>query len=233
MGLFNLLGVPFAWILSMLYKLIGNYGITLIVFTVLTSAAMLPLFASQMKNTGKMAALQPKMAEIQSRYADDKETQNRKLQELYAKENYKPTAGCAPMVIQLIIVFALFAVLRNPLSFKAVANEAFMMATHEKFGWMNDLSQPDPWVMPILAAITQFMVTKATNSAQPGNGQNTMNKMMLYFFPLMLLWLGRSMPAGLCMYWVVRSLISFVQTVVLNKKRAHEMLRAEVEKEFR
>lgn len=231
MGLFNLLGIPFAWVLAQLYKLIGNYGITLILFTTLVSLALLPLMGSQLKNSGKMTALQPKIAEIQTRYADDKETMNRKLQELYAKEHYSPTSGCAPSIVQLIVVMALFAVLRDPLAFTSVVSDSLAVGVHESFLWISDMSQPDLWILPILAGVTQFFTTKASGSMQ-STGSSSMNKMMLYFFPVMLVWLGRSMPAGLCLYWVIRSLISIVQAAVLSKKRRHEALRAEVEREF-
>ena len=239
MQIFSLLGYPFAIVLAFIYKIIGNYGITLIVFTLVIAAAMIPLYAKQIKSTSKMGEIQPKIQEIQKKYANDQQLMNQKLQELYKQENYSPTQGCLPMFIQMFIIMGLFAMLRNPMSFidvtKNAMYEALVMGTHESFLWIKDLSQPDPWILPILTGVSQFFmsfITQKTNPMPQQPGMNSM-KMMQYFFPVMILWLGRSMPAGLTMYWFVRTLFTIGQTFFLNKSREKELLRREVEKEFK
>ena len=231
MKLFNLLAKPFGWILSWIYNLIGNYGISLIIFTIAICAAMIPLYSKQIKSSSRMSEIQPKVQEIQVRYANNRELQNQKLQELYQKENYNPTQGCLPLFLQMFIIFGLFAMLRNPLSY--INNEALQMGVHEKFIWINDLSQPDPWILPILTAVGQFLQSKVSQPAQPQQTGAAMTKMMLYFFPMMILWLGKSMPAGLCLYWFLRSVFSIFQSMILNKGRQREILRMEVEKELK
>ena len=239
MQILSLLGYPFAIILAFLYRLIGNYGITLIVFTLVICAAMIPLYAKQIKSTSRMSEIQPKIQAIQTKYAGDQQTMNMKLQELYKQEHYSPTQGCLPMFLQMFVIMGLFAMLRNPMMFIDVSKnamyEALVMGTHESFLWIKDLSQPDPWILPILTGVAQFLtsfITQKTNPAPQQPGMGSM-KLMGYFFPVMILWLGRSMPAGLTMYWFVRSVFTIVQTVFLNKSREKELLRREVEKEFK
>ncbi len=239
MNILSLLGYPFAIVLAFLYKLIGNYGVTLIVFTILICAAMIPLYAKQIKSTARMSEIQPKIQAIQTKYANDQQLMNQKLQELYKQEHYSPTQGCLPMIIQMFIIMGLFSMLRNPMSFIDVTKnpmyEALVMGTHESFLWIKDLSQPDPWILPILTGVAQFFtsfLTQKTNPMPQQPGMGSM-KMMQYFFPVMILWLGRSMPAGLTMYWFIRSAFTIVQTIFLNKSREKEMLRREVEKEFK
>ncbi len=239
MQILSLLATPFAIILAFIYNLIGNYGISLIVFTLVICAAMIPLYAKQIKSTSRMSEIQPKIQAIQTKYANDQQTMNIKLQELYKQEHYSPTQGCLPMIIQMLVIMGLFAMLRNPMSFIDVTKnpmyEALVMGTHESFLWIKDLSQPDPWILPILTGVAQFLTTflgQQTNPAPQQAGMGAM-KMMNYFFPVMILWLGRSMPAGLTMYWCVRSVFTIVQTIFLNKAREKELLRHEVEKEFK
>jgi len=239
MQILSFLGYPFAIILAFLYNLIGNYGITLIVFTLIVCAAMIPLYAKQIKTTSRMSEIQPKISAIQTKYANDQQTMNMKLQELYKQEHYSPTQGCLPMIIQMFIIMALFAMLRNPMNFIDVSKnamyEALVMGTHESFLWIKDLSQPDTWILPILTGVAQFFtsfLTQKTNPAPQQAGMGSM-KLMSYFFPVMILWLGRSMPAGLTMYWFVRSVFTIGQTIFLNKAREKELLRLEVEKEFK
>lgn len=229
----GIIAKPFGWLLTLIYNLVGNYGLTLIIFTFLICLCLIPLYASQIKGTAKMAEIQPKIQEIQTRYANDRETMNAKLQELYAKEKYSPAKGCLPMLIQMPIIMGLFSLLRNPLAF--IGSEVMIMGVHESFLWIPDLSQPDPWILPILAGVAQFLTTWVSQltSANPNAAMaGGSNKMMMYLFPVMIFWLGKSMPAGLCMYWFIRSLFTVVQTVFLNNARKKALLRAKIEKEL-
>ena len=183
---------PLGVLLSGIYGVIGNYGITLIVFTVIVRLCLFPLYANQIKHTSKMGNVQPKIQEIQKKYANDKEEMNKKMMELYKEENFNPMRGCLPMLIQFPIIVGLFTLLRNPMAYMQNSPE-MIMAVHESFLWINDLSHADTWILPILAGITTFIsftMTQAMNPTPQGNNQmQGMMKMMKYFFPIMIVWM--------------------------------------------
>lgn len=208
---------PLGMLLSYLYGFIDNYGITLIIFTTIVKACLFPLYADQIKHSARMADVQPKMQALQKKYANDKETLNIKMMELYKEEKFNPMRGCLPMLIQMPIIFGLFALLRNPTAF--IESNDMLMAVHEAFLWIPDLSQPDPWVLPILAGISTFISFSQTQqqTAMGDNSMASMMKMMRYFFPVMIVWMGRSFPAGLTIYWFVGTVIQIFQTKGLNK----------------
>ena len=211
---------PLGMLLSGLYGVIGDYGITLIVFTLIVRLCLFPLYANQIKHTAKMGNVQPKMQEIQKKYANDKEEMNKKMMELYQEENFNPMRGCLPMLIQFPIIIGLFSLLRNPMRYMESSPE-MIMAVHQKFFWIHDLSQPDLWILPIMAGLTTFLsfsMTQAqTNPAAADNNQMSgMMKMMKYFFPIMIVWMGRSFPAGLTLYWFIGNLFTMAQSKVLN-----------------
>jgi YidC/Oxa1 family membrane protein insertase len=209
---------PLGMLLSFLYNYIDNYGITLIIFTIIVRLILFPLYADQIKHSARMASVQPKMQELQRKYAHDKETLNMKLVELYKKEKFNPMRGCLPVLIQMPIIFGLFALLRNPMVF--IESNKMLIAVHEAFFWMEDLSQPDPWVLPILAGVATFFYFRLSQQYNAGMTENTMSgvmKMMQFFFPIMIVWMGRSFPAGLTVYWFVGTVIQIIQTAGLNK----------------
>lgn len=213
---------PMGWLLALLYDFISNYGIALIVFTIMVRIALLPLYASQLKSSARMKEVQPKMEAIRKKYANDKETLNIKMAELYKEEKYNPMGGCLPMLIQMPIILALFVLLRNPIAF--ISDSRMLMAVHESFMWIPDLSQPDPWILPIAAGIATFFSYSMTmvNTSASGDmaSMNSMMKMMKYFFPIMIVWMGRSFPAGLTLYWFIGTAFMIVQTFIMNKKKA-------------
>lgn len=211
---------PLGMLLSYLYGFFNNYGITIVVFTVIIRAILFPLYADQIKHSARMADVQPKMQALQKKYANDKEMLNIKMMELYKEEKFNPMRGCLPMLIQMPIIFGLFALLRNPTVF--ISSNTMLMAVHESFVWIPDLSQPDPWVLPILAGIATFFSFSQTQAQTPmgdNNQMGSMMKMMKYFFPITIVWMGRSFPAGLTIYWFVGSVIQIFQTIGLNRWR--------------
>ncbi|WP_417765046.1 YidC/Oxa1 family membrane protein insertase [Sinanaerobacter sp. ZZT-01] len=212
------IAIPLGSLLYFLYSFIDNYAITLIVFTVIVRLCLFPLYANQIKHTSKMQDLQPKMTAIQKKYANDKEMMNQKMQELYQEEKFNPMLGCLPMLIQFPIIIGLFALLRNPIAY--IDNSSMIMAVHESFLWIPDLSQPDSWILPIAAGITTYFsmsLSQSQSQMTAENPANPMMKMMKYFFPVMIVWMGRSFPAGLAIYWFLGNLIQVFQTIILNK----------------
>ena len=224
--LFGFIATPLGYLLSFIYGIVGNYGITLILFTIIVRLCLFPLYASQIKGQIKMQSVQPKMQAIQKQYANNREEMQKRLAQLYKEENYNPAKGCLPMLIQLPIIMGLFALLRNPMQY--IDNEAMIMAVHERFFWIPDLSQPDQWILPIMAGITTFIsfsMTQKQTQAAPGSGSDMtaqmapMMKMMKYFFPLMIIFMGRSFPAGLTIYWFIGNLFTVGQTFLLQRMK--------------
>lgn len=224
---------PMGFLLAFLYNFIGNYGIAIIVFTVLVRLCLFPLYSSQVKHTVKMADMQPKMQALQRKYANDKQTLNIKMMELYEEEKFNPMRGCLPMVIQMPIIFGLFALLRTPLLYMS-DNTSIVMAVHESFMWISDLSQPDAWILPILAGLATFVSFSQTQAQQSTpEGANPAQGMMVamkYFFPVMIFLMGRSFPAGLALYWFIGNLIQIGQNQYLNRMRKKLKEQAEAER---
>jgi YidC/Oxa1 family membrane protein insertase len=217
------------YIMSFIYGLVDNYGLSIIILTILTRVVMLPLYAKQIEYSAKMSVIQDEVKDIQTKYARDQVKANEKLQEIYARENISPTSGCLPMLIQFPIIIGLFTLLRNPLSY--MSQPAMVMAVHESFLWIKDLCQPDNWILPILAGVTTYLTTQATASAGPNAGMNS--ALMKYMYPIMIVLLGRSFPAGLALYWSIGNIFTIGQTLIMNKMREKTDFEAAVEREAR
>lgn len=197
----GILAKPLGYLLTLIYNLTNNYGISILIFTVLVMICLYPFYAKQIKSSMKMSEFQPKMKEIQQKYAKDKELMNQKLMELYQKEGVSMYGGCLPAVVQMIVLMSFFALLRNPMAYMP---DKMLYAVHESFIWIPDLAQPDRWILPILAAIATFISfskSSATNPQMTGAQSTMMTGIMKYFFPVMILWMARSYPAGLAIYW--------------------------------
>ncbi len=212
------------YVMQFIYNFVNNYGLSIIILTFLVRLCLLPLYNKQNKYTAAMADLQPKINDIQTRYAADRNTMNEKLNEVYAEAGISPLSGCLPMLIQLPIIFGLFALLRNPLTYMSGSEMA--AAVHESFLWVSDLSQPDSWILPLLAGITTYFSTASTSEA----GGNSMVAMK-YFFPVMLFLLGRTFPSGLALYWAVGNFFTMIQTYYFMAKKKKKDREKEIEEE--
>ena len=221
----TIIGYPMQWI----YSVVSNYGLSIIILTILVRLCLLPLYAKQIKSSAKMAELQPKMKELQAKYAHNREKLNEEMNNLYAQAGTSPTSGCLPLVIQLPIIYGLFALLRNPLTYMKASN--MIAAVHESFFWIQDLSQPDAWILPLLAGITTYF-TSAVAMGGTENPAGGMMNGMKYFMPIMIFLLGRSFPAGLALYWTIGNIVMIIQSFIFKsrnkKKKAQEEAEAEV-----
>ncbi|MBP3896721.1 MAG: membrane protein insertase YidC, partial [Mogibacterium sp.] len=111
----GIVAIPIGYLLTFIYKLVGSYGISLIILTFIVKLALYPLYAKQIKSTANMSEMSEKSQEIQRRYANDREKMNEEMQKLYAESGFNPASGCLPMLIQFPIIMGLFALLRNPM----------------------------------------------------------------------------------------------------------------------
>jgi YidC/Oxa1 family membrane protein insertase len=209
----NLLGT----LLHVIYNLVNNYGIAIILFTVVVRLALLPLTFKQTKSMKEMQVIQPKIKEIQEKYKNNKEVLNQKVMEVYQKHNVNPMAGCLPLLVQFPILIGLFRALRDPAKYVFGSPEVYA-SINSNFLWLENLSNPDLWILPILAAITTYLSSKMMQpKLKKGQKQDQTQMMMLYFFPLMMLVWGRSFPAGLTLYWVVGNLFQMTQQFFIGR----------------
>ena len=229
----GIIAKPIGYLLALIYRLVGNYGISLIILTVIVKLVLYPLYAKQIKSTANMSDMSEKSKEIQRRYANDKEKMNEEMQKLYAESGFNPMSGCLPMLIQFPIIMGLFALLRNPMKYMP-DDPTLMFANHESFLWIKDLAQPDLWILPIAAGLATFFafsMNSAMTMQQPGANpgqQKAMNAIMKYFFPLSILWLARSYPAGLAIYWAGGQFMQIFFNLRINKIK--DQMNAEKEK---
>jgi YidC/Oxa1 family membrane protein insertase len=232
----GIIAVPLGYLLTFIYNLVGNYGISLIILTVLVKLILYPLYFKQIKSTASMSSLQPKMKAIQEKYKNDKEKMNEEMAKLSKNENFNPMGGCLPTLIQLPILWGLFTLLRNPIRY--IADENMIFAVHQSFLWIKDLGQPDLWILPIAAAVSTYisfaMTQQLTGQNEMMGGQGkSMNMIMKYFFPLSILWLARAYPAGLAIYWAGGQFIQIFFNIRMNKFRAKLKEEQELEEKRR
>jgi YidC/Oxa1 family membrane protein insertase len=211
------------WLLELFYMLIPNYGIAIILVTLVTKFLFLPLTFKSSEATARMQALNPKMAEIRERLKGKPEKMNQEIAELYKKEKVNPLSGCLPLLLQLPIFFALYSLLNDNF---ALRGAVFIP------GWINDLSATETvwefgsftvpivgWsglhLLPFLMVATQFFFTKFTQSPDASQ-QGGQMKMFTYLMPLMMFFLLYETPSGLVLYWTVQNILSVLQQLYIN-----------------
>ncbi len=211
----GLIAGPLGALLKFIFDIVGNYGISIIIFAIVVKLVLVPLTIKQTRSMKQMQEMQPKIKEIQSKYKNDKEKINIKTMELYKEHKANPLGGCLPMLVQLPVIFGMFTALRNP-GLYVFGSEEIYRSIDTSFLWLSNLSDPDLWILPIAAGITTYLST-LTMSA--GKSDNPTQKMMLYMMPAMIIWWGRGFPAGLTLYWVISNLFQAVQQIAINKPK--------------
>ena len=194
-----------AFLLNTTDKYVGNFGISIIIVTIIIKILLLPLTLKQDKSMKEMKKLQPELEKIKEKYANDKQMLNIKTMELYKEHKVNPLGGCLPLLLQLPILFALFGVLRNGI-----------IPKDSSFLWLK-LSVPDPfYVLPVLNGAVSFFQQKLMGSAD----SNPQMKNMMYIFPIMMIMFSLKMPSGLQVYWLTSSILAVVQQYFIMKKGA-------------
>ena len=186
-------------------KYVGNFGVSIIIVTILIKIMLLPLTLKQDKSMKEMKKLQPELEKIKKDYAHDKQMLNIKTMELYKEHKVNPLGGCLPLLLQLPILFALFGVLRNGI-----------IPKDSSFLWLK-LSVPDQfYILPVLNGAVSFLQQKLMGSAD----SNPQMKNMMYVFPIMMIMFSLKMPSGLQLYWLTSSILAVVQQYFIMKKGA-------------
>ncbi|MGB3379257.1 MAG: membrane protein insertase YidC [Allopontixanthobacter sediminis] len=225
---------PIFWLLSKLFSLVGNFGVAIILLTVVIRGLMFPIAQRGFASMASMKAIQPKMKALQERYKDDKPKQQQEIMALYKKEGVNPLAGCLPMLIQIPIFFALYKVLILTIEMR---HQPFIL-------WIKDLSAPDPamilnlfgllpftppsflgiGVLAVLLGLTMWMTFKLNPAAMDPMQQQIFNIM-----PWMLMFVMAPFAAGLLVYWVTSNILTLAQQSYLYSK--HPQLRAQADKD--
>jgi YidC/Oxa1 family membrane protein insertase len=211
------------WLLVIFYKVIPNYGVAIILLTLLVKVIMFPLTKKSTDATLRMQSLSPKIKEIQDKYKDNPQKMNLEMSALYKKEGYNPLSGCLPMIIQMPLFFAMYNLFNTHFDLRG----AMFIP-----GWIPDLSLPEsiwnfaPFRLPILGwsnlralpfiyVASQLLYGRVTQTPdQKGNAQM---KMMLYAMPVMFFFILYDVPSGLLVYWIMSNVLTLIQQLTINK----------------
>jgi YidC/Oxa1 family membrane protein insertase len=205
-GKLTFIAEPFHWILLKLHGLVGNWGVAIILLVLLIKLAMFKLTESQFRSMAKMRKLQPRMEALKERYGDDRQKLGQAQMELYQKEKINPLGGCLPMLIQIPVFFALYYVLL----------ESVELRQAPFFGWLQNLSAPDPYfILPVLNAA---IMGATTWLAPTSPGMDPMQARMMKIMPLMFAVLFLFFPAGLVLYYTVNGGLSLLQQWIINQR---------------
>ncbi len=205
-GFLTIIAKPIFWVIDQIHKVLGNWGWTIVAFTILIKLAFFPLSAAGYKSMAKVKLVTPKMQAIRERYKNDPAKMNQATMELYKTEKINPLGGCLPILVQMPVFIALYWVLQASVEFRGAP----------WIGWIQDLSQPDPWcILPVLYAISMYITTKLN----PAPADPMQAKMMLWM-PLAFSIMFFFFPSGLVLYWVVNNILSIGQQWVITKKFA-------------
>lgn len=206
-GWFTILSLPLLKGLNYIYAAVPNYGIAIILLSIIIKFLLYPLTKKSLTSMQKMKELQPKIQELQDKYEDDKEKLNQKMMEFYQEENVNPLGGCLPMLLQLPIFISLYRTLQYSIELRG---EPFFL-------WITDLSAKDPYyILPVLMGIIMFTQQWYTTASSGGEvmGQQ---KTMVYVMPVVFVFIFMRFPAGLVLYWMTNSGTTLLQYWLINR----------------
>jgi len=216
------LGVPVLLVMNFFYRFIGNYGVAIILLTVVTKVLFYPLTVKSMTSMKKMQTIQPQANALRAKHKSDPQRAQRETLELYRREGVNPLGGCLPMVIQVPIFYALYIALSVSVELQNAGFICFGRAPDwlPFVGgadlWICDLAAQDPlYVLPILMGVTMFVQQKM----QPTMGDPNQAKMML-IMPFVFTFMFLKLPAGLVLYWTVSNALQILQQRLMNRKPA-------------
>lgn len=203
-GWLTIIAKPIFWLMTQIHKVLGNWGWTIIVLTLMIKLAFFPLSAASYRSMAKMKLVTPKMTAIRERFKGDPQKMNQAMMELYKTEKINPLGGCLPIVVQIPVFISLYWVLLASVE----------MRNAPWIGWIHDLAAPDPFfILPLLMAVSMFIQT-SLNPTPPDPMQAKVMKFMPIIFSVMFFFF----PSGLVLYWVVNNVLSITQQYVISKQ---------------
>ena len=208
-GWFWFFAQPMLWMINWLFAMVGNYGIAIILMTLILRLLMWPLTRKSYASTMKMQQMQPELQRIQKLYANDKARMQMEMMKVYQSHKTSPMAGCLPMLIQIPIFFALYKALLISVPMRSA-----------KFLWISDLAAMDPYfILPILMGATmmlqQYLQSPKTNTN--GNDAIASTQKAMKWMPILFTVMFAWMPAGLVLYWTMSNIFSIFQMYVIKK----------------
>jgi len=201
-GFLSMISKPLFWLLLQIQSLVSNWGLAIIVITLVVKGAMYPLTKAQYTSMAKMRELAPKMAQLKERFGDDRQKMSQATMEMYRKEKVNPAGGCLPMLIQMPIFLALYWVFL----------ESVELRHAPFFFWIQDLSTMDPYfILPVFMGISMFVMQKM----QPMTIQDPMQQKIMQYMPVVFSVFMAWFPSGLVLYWFVSNMISIAQMKII------------------
>lgn len=203
-GVLTIIAVPLFAVLSWIHQWVGNWGIAIILLTVLIKILFYPLQEASYRAMAKMKVIAPKMQKLKEQYGDDRQRMQKAVMEMYQKEKVNPMAGCLPILVQMPVFIALYWVILASVDLR-----------HAPFyGWITDLSAIDPWyILPVLMGASMIIQTRL-NPEPPDPVQAKVMKIMPIAFSIFFFFF----PAGLVLYWLVNNILSIAQQWHINRK---------------
>jgi YidC/Oxa1 family membrane protein insertase len=201
-GFLFMISQPLFTFLQFIHSLVGNWGFSIILITIVVKGAMYPLTKKQYESMAKMRALKPKMDALKERFGDDKQKMQKAMMEMYKKDKVNPMGGCFPLLLQMPIFLALYWVLLESVELR-----------HADFiFWITDLSAKDPFfVLPVLTGVSMYLLQKL----QPMTMTDPMQQKIMQFMPVAMSLFFFIFPAGLVLYWLISNVITLVQAKII------------------
>jgi len=212
LGMFSIIAVALMWLLDFFHAYVGNWGIAIILLTVVIKILFWPLTGKSYKSMEKMKKLNPLIQKIREKHAHDKETMNKEIMGLYKTYGVNPASGCVPILVQLPVFFGLYQALMTALELRHSSFITYLPGTD--WLWLADLSTKDPtYITPLLMGATMFIQQKLT----PAAGDPTQQKIMM-LMPVVFTFLFLNFPSGLVVYWLVNNVLSIAQQWMMLRK---------------
>jgi len=213
--------------LKAIYGVIGNYGLSIIVFTIIVKMILMPLTVKQTKSTFAMSEINPKIKEIQAKYKNKPEKQNEEISKLYKESGINPLLGCLPILIQMPILMGLFYVFKDPVTYGVFASKAAMTAANGNFLWIKALSKPD-YILAVFSGVSAYLMQKVMTPKDQLEGPM---KMMSWLLAGMSLYWGFTLPAALTLYWGVSNVFSVFQYYLITRPLKAKLEQEKADKE--
>ena len=215
LGMFSIIAKGLLWLLEFFHKYVHNWGVAIILLTIVIKAVFWPLTAKSYASMEKMKKLQPMMTAIREKYKDNKELMNKEVMALYKTYGVNPASGCVPILIQLPVFFGLYQALLTSIELRHAPFIMYLPFTDKL--WLADLSAKDPYyITPVIMGLTMFLQQRMS----PPATDPTQQKIMM-FLPLIFTVLFLGFPSGLVIYWLVNNILSiFQQWLMMRKNKA-------------
>jgi len=204
-GILTFLAQPLFWLLQWLHSFLGNWGVAIILVTVIIKLVFYRLSAASYRSMANMRKLAPKFQMIRDRFGDDRQKMSQAMMELYKKEKVNPMSGCWPMLVQIPVFIALYWMLLESVELRQAP---FIL-------WIEDLSTKDPYyILPLLMGASMFVQQKLSHNP----GMDPMQQKIMQFLPIIFTFFFMLFPAGLVLYWVVNSILSILQQWYITRQ---------------